>query len=453
MKYTKLILLFLSFTASLYSAQPLFRSTFLGLVPETYDTKNAVVIQRLHPVGTAEALGLKVGDQLISVNGIQVLDFQALIEILGSIHEGNAISVEILRAGKKVTLASTAQGRPQEKGKGFKVNYDQFEWQKNHLRTITYTPNKPRADNAAVMYIQGYTCDSIDHGMAPDLTMTQLLASYAAAGFKVFKMEKPGVGDSHGPLDCLKYDFDTENQAFQAGLKHFKSKHHLKAEQVFIFGHSLGVLHGAFFAEQGLAKGVMGYGGVIKPWHDYLKDIFAKQSVKYFGVSPTQAQQNTKLVAPFLHDWIKTNKAWQEVLNTDANKRAQQSELLPLNGDQIFNRHYSFFRSLSQYDFRAMWANSKSHVLMMHGGFDIQAIESGWQNAIANLVNANNPGKGKGVEFPNTEHALMRYADIESLLKAMREGLHRVDQPGDKYNPDIAKTSLKWMQTILNLNS
>lgn len=430
-------------------AKELTRGTFLGLVPESAAAGQAVVIQWLHPQGTAHALGLKEGDQLLTVNDNPVSDFSSLVNILGSIYEGSPVTVKIKRDNQELNLSATAQGRPRERGEGFSVDYDQFQWHENIIRTIIYTPDSQRADKASVMYIQGYTCGSIDHGMAPELTMNQLLATYAEAGFTVFKMEKPGVGDSEGPLDCMNYDFTIENKAFLAGLDHFKATHDIDAGNVFIFGHSLGVLHGAVFAEKGLVKGVMGYGGVNKSWHDYLVEIYSKQSVKYWGVSKTQAKENTRLIKPFLQDWIQSDKSWDDVLKEQTTKRVQNANLIQINGEQLFNRHYSFFRSINKYDFNDMWSKSKIHVLMMHGTFDIQTIESGWQDDIVAKVNANSPGKGTALKFPRTEHSLMRYEDLDSLLTAMRDRTHRVDQPGEHYNPDIAEQSLNWMQGVL----
>ncbi|GHF19261.1 hypothetical protein GCM10017044_12270 [Kordiimonas sediminis] len=426
------------------------RSAFLGVIPASPAQGQPVIVASLHPAGSAQALGVLEGDAVLTVNGQEVPDYPTLARITGQVRAGETLSLTVRRDGAVQTLTGAVAVRPLETGDGYSVTYGQFEWQDNHIRSIVYTPDTPRPDGAAVMYIQGYTCGSIDYGMVPDLTLNQVLATYAKAGFTVFKMEKPGIGDSVGPLRCDQYDFHTENAAFQAGLMHFKTLPGVNGDAVFVLGHSLGVLHSAVLASKGLIAGAMGYGGVVKSWHEYLTEIYAKQSVKYWGVSQAQADDNVRTIKPLLADWILTDRDWNEVLADPKNKEALEADLLPIRGDQVFDRHYSFFRSVNAYDFRQLWAQSTAYVLMMHGGYDIQAIESGWQDDIAAIVNAQHPGTATALVFPRTEHAMMRYPDLAALRQAMSEGTHRAGNPGDKYNPDIASQSLAWMQHILD---
>ncbi|MDG1752976.1 MAG: PDZ domain-containing protein, partial [Thalassotalea sp.] len=44
------------------------RSAFLGLSPASAESEQTVVIKALHPAGTAQTLGLAIGDSIISVN-------------------------------------------------------------------------------------------------------------------------------------------------------------------------------------------------------------------------------------------------------------------------------------------------------------------------------------------------------------------------------------------------
>ncbi|MFC3094496.1 PDZ domain-containing protein [Alteromonas sediminis] len=425
------------------------RTLFLGVSPVTAEEGEGVEVQSMHPAGTGVVLGLESGDVIKAVNGESVADFSSLVNVLGKITEGQKLVVKVERDNTEVALTGKAQSRPKEAGEGYQVEYGEFDWQDNHIRTITYHPASPRKDKAAVMFIQGYTCGSIDYGMAPEITITQLLATYAQAGFTVFKMEKPGVGDSKGPLECSQIDFDTENAAFIAGLKHFASYDYVNQDNLFVFGHSLGVLHAGVIAEKGLVKGVMGYGGVLKSWYEYLQDIYAIQSVRYFGTSESQAKANVKTVQPFLDAWLNSDKSWESLMAQDDVKQAVTSNLLPIQGELVFQRHYSFFRSLNRYDFKALWSNSQSHALLLHGTYDIQAIDGAWAGHIAELINSNTDKTAQAEMFPRTEHALMRYDELADLQQAMREGENRAGSPGDKYNPDIALRSLAWMKTIL----
>ncbi len=444
-----LVLLLLVSGATHFAQERLSRATFLGIAPESAAAGELVVVSQLFPGGTADVLGIKVGDEIRSINERPVTDFNSMRAILSEITEGMEVSVVVARKKKSLTLKGQAVGRQKETAANASVQYGEFEWQDNIIRTITYLPDTPRKDKAGVMFIQGFTCDSIDYGMVPNITISQLLRHYVAAGFTVFKMEKPGVGDSLGPRDCMDYEFNYENAAFHAGLAHFKSYPEINPDKVFIFGHSLGVLHGATIAAKGKAYGVMGYGGVFKNWHDYMQDVFSKQSVSYWGVSEEQARDNLELIKPLLKDWMISDKDWAEILEEQTTKEVLESQLLVINGEQVMGRHYSFFRAISRHDFQNDWANSQSHVLMMHGEYDIQTVESGWQDDIAEHVNRHRPGTATAMSFERTEHALMQYPSVDALLEAMANRQFNPADPGEHYNSDIAEASLGWMQKLL----
>lgn len=443
-----LFVMMLLITAVSQADQRLQRPAFLGVSPVSAEAGEEVVIANIHPGGTASAVGLRVGDQLLAINGTGIQDFSHLVRYLRGSPEGSSLTLSVLRDGAKVQLSGTAISRPKESGEGFTSQYGEFDWQGNVIRTITYLPETPRRDGAALMFIQGYTCDSIDYGMFPENTVSRLLVSYAQAGYRVFKMEKPGVGDSVGPLRCADYDFDTENRAFVAGLQHFASENSIDTDQLFVFGHSLGVLHAALIAEQGLVKGVIGYGGVVKPWYEYMQDIYSIQSVRYFGTAENRAKTNLQTLKPFLDTWLNTDKSWREVVQDPKLQNALSSGLLPISDQQIFDRHYSFFRSVNRHRFDAIWANSRAHVLMIHGSYDIQAIDGAWAKDIAKIVNDSGRVSAKSKIIPRTEHSLMQYASLGALRTAMNNGAHNPASPGDKYNPEVASLSLQWMQTV-----
>lgn len=439
----------IAFSQCTLAKNTLKRTSFLGLVPESSQVGEAVVVRQLHPQGTAHALGLKVGDRLISLNGKAIGDFSQLVAALGNINEGENIALGIERGAGSLTLNANAQGRPKEQGLGFRVRYGELSWQQEKIRTITYTPDKPRQDNAAVFFIQGYTCGSIDYGMLPDISLNQLLGQYANAGFTVMKMEKPGVGDSEGKLDCQLYDFVTENNAFLAGLTHLKAMADVNAGNVFVFGHSLGVLHAAIIAEKGLAKGVIGYGGVAKPWIDYLHDIYRKQSVLYWGVSEEQAKRNVEIMSPFLTKWLASDLPWQTVVNSKAAKRVMDEQLVTINEEQIMDRHYSFFRSVNRFDFETIWKNARSHALMLHGQFDIQAIEADWAYKVAALVNKKQGITGQALTFERTDHSLLAFANKSDLMKFTQRQASNLGT----FNKKIASSSISWMKKILSHES
>lgn len=440
----------LSLVHTVFASEQLKKRTYLGVGPAAQSGSEGVVVGQILPGGTGAKLGLEVGDKILGINGKPIPSFTSLLSSLGKITAGTELVVDIERDGKANTLRGVAISRTPENYTDFRVEYGQVEYLSEQLRSIVYHPKNPRKDRAGVFFIQGYTCGSIDYGMIPDITINQLLGSYAKAGFTVMKLEKPGVGDSAGDMDCAEIDFDTEHAAFVAGIHHFKRMPDVAGDRIFVFGHSLGVLHAARIAPTGLVKGVMGYGGVLKSWYEYTKDIYTEQSTKHFSVSQSQANQNLRRIEPFLNAWLNTEQSWESMLDDEDLKEIMNSDLIPISGETVFSRHYQFFRNLNQVDFEQHWKDTKAEVLLLHGNFDIQAIDETWAHAIAKSINAQGNHTAIAHEFPGTEHALLRYPTKAALMSAMRSGENNAGNPGDKYNPEIASVSLRWMQDVLN---
>ncbi len=429
------------------AADGLSRGTLLGIIPEQVGQNQHVVLQQILPNSTASQLGLQQGDIVHSINGEATPDFSSLLAAIRNLTTGAAIQVSITRDEASRTLSGHMQPRPFETSETAEVIYDSVKYAGNHLRSIVYKPSSLQSGQRApaIFFIQGYTCSSIDYGMAPNVTTRQMVERFAEAGYVVYRIEKPGLGDSQSEVNCDQINFSQEAQAFVHGLKALKQKDYVDASQVYIWGHSLGVLHAPVVAEQEAVAGIIGYGGVYKPWYDYMLDIYAIQSVKHFDTPQAQAQRNTKLVQPFWHLLLNTDTPWEEMLADDDVQAAISSELIGVSGDQVINRHFSFFRDLNRYDFSQLWKTSKVPVLMMHGSLDIQAISQEWA---FDVVAQNANPKSQATVIEGAEHAFMRYKDRAAHMQARNSGRYNPAEPESHYDPRVAQTTLDWLAKI-----
>ncbi|MGB0495069.1 MAG: PDZ domain-containing protein [Kangiellaceae bacterium] len=430
--------------------QPLPTSTMLGVRPVSSDAAEKVTVQAVAAGSSAAEIGILVQDKLIELDGKAIKDFDHLIQTLANKRVGDQVSFVVDRNGKLVTLTGKMKARTREKSDIALVDYATVYWNNQRIRTITYTPQAILTNNQkapAIFYLQGYTCGSIDYGFIPKITTLQLIKQFVEAGFIVYRAEKLGVGDSRGNLHCNDVDFTTEVAAFTASLRKLKSHKNVNANQIYLWGHSLGVLAAPAIAKQEKVAGIIGYGGVHKSWHDYMLDIYSKQATLYFGTDEKTAQNNLKMIKPFIHDWLKSDRSWADLLK---HKEAINSGLLPISGTQIFSRHYSFFRDLNQYDFKKLWQELQIPTLMIHGSLDIQAISKNWAFDIANSVNKGGSNLGKALVIENAEHALMSYKNIQENLDARANGQYNPGRPEGWYEAKIGETTIEW---IKNLNS
>ncbi|WP_100642387.1 trypsin-like peptidase domain-containing protein [Alteromonas facilis] len=428
-------------------ADDLPRAVLLGVGPAQSDSSDGIAVGHVAPNSTAQSLGLQVGDQITHVNKQSVAQFSDLVDLIQGMHADDPITVSITREDQTLQLEGVMQPRPYEVSEIADVSYETVEFADNRLRAIVHTPKDRRANEVlpTVFYIQGYTCGSIDLGMTPNSSLSQLVNQLVEAGYIVFRVEKPGVGDSLSPRPCSAIDFTEESQAFVHALRSLKQREQVDPNRIYLWGHSLGVLHSAVMADQESVAGVVGYGGVYKPWYDYMLDIYSQQSVKHFNVSTAQAKRNTGIVKPFLNAWLNTSTPWQEVLDDPENQPALNSDLLPINGEQIFDRHYSFFRNMNGYDFQSMWKRIDAPVLMLHGSLDIQAITADWASAIAD---ANGNSFSDSSIIKGAEHAFMRYGDAQQYASARSSGRFNPGNAGDRYDARVGEKTLEWIATL-----
>ena len=426
-------------------ASELSRGTLLGVLPEQPSNGQSIGLQRVLANSTASSLGLKAGDRILKINNQTLANFSELIAVVQPLKAKQPISVTFERNGKTMTRKGSMQPRPYEVSDNAEVLYGSVDYEGNQLRAITYKPNGVQGKAPAIFFIQGYTCGSIDMGMIPEATTKQLVEQFAAAGYVVFRVEKPGVGDSQSKQHCNDLNFSNEAKAFTHALKALKQQPFVNSEQVYLWGHSLGVLHSAVVANRESVAGIIGYGGVLKPWYDYMLDIYQHQSVKHFNTPKTRAKRNKALMAPVLDMWLNSNKDWQEITQHPATKAAIDADLIDINGERIIDRHYSFFRDLNRYDFSHLWRSLDVPVLMMHGSLDIQAIEKDWA---FDLVSLSSNSQSKALEIEGAEHAFMRYDSKSQYADARSNRTFNPAQPGNRFDTRIGEQSLKWLEHL-----
>ncbi|WP_144394408.1 alpha/beta fold hydrolase [Pleionea sediminis] len=433
--------------SSLSSANGLKPRGFLGIGGQPVDGSDGIVISNIAPNSTATQLGLQQGDRVTLINGQTILSFQDVISVLGDLREGDSITVKLTRDGQTLKFSGALSARQQEVSDAFNVISDSVTVNNNRLRSYIYQP-KDIAKNEkrpALFYIQGYTCGSVNWGALPNLTMRQLLSDIAKAGFVVYRVEKFGVGDSDGHLKCSQIDFTTELSGFDAAIKALKALPYVDENNIHLFGHSLGGLYAPLIAEKNTVKSVAVYGTVVKPWYEYLLDIYSKQALLY-GTDKKTAQKNRDRVQPLLDAWLNSDRSLEAMRHDEKLKDAFNSNLVPINGDQIFHRHYTFFRDQNQYNFAAKWKALKVPTLAIHGEYDVQAIDDSWTHDVVNAVNSHGRDIAKRVIIPKTEHSLMTYKSREATMSALSNGQNNVVQPGEHYKDFTYHELVKWLK-------
>lgn len=83
-----------------------------GIMPGNYDdTVAGVAVADASPGGSAEAAGIRAGDRLVSWNGAAIRDVRHWMEFLMDHEPGDVVTVGVLRAGARIDISVTLQGR------------------------------------------------------------------------------------------------------------------------------------------------------------------------------------------------------------------------------------------------------------------------------------------------------------------------------------------------------
>ncbi|PWL37374.1 hypothetical protein DKG77_16530 [Flagellimonas aquimarina] len=433
-------------------AQTLKRKGLLGIMMQTLNdsivTQNnlkvssGVYISTVMPNSTFSNLGVKQGNVLTKLNGRSVNTIQEVLGITGQLHEGDIIEVEYYSGNKRQNKSTSLLGRPIETFENANVSYDEVVYEGNVLRSILVTP-KHKTKPPVIYFLQGYTCGSVET-VSNDNPMKKLMLDWVNAGFAIYRIEKPGVGDSKSEKDCSQISFEEEFKAFKEGYNDLLKKSAIDTDNIFMFGHSMGGVIAPLLNHIKLPQGVITYGTVGKNWYDYMIDLYTIQP-KHFGVTDAQIKEDNKINLKFNDDLLVRKLSGKEM--SEKKEYASQFNLEDFKRGQYIGRDFKFWQGLVDVDIPQAWSRTKTNVLAMHGEFDIQAINEKGAQKIADLVNKNG-GKGTFVLIENADHGFINFNSMQHNVETLARGNMGL-YARDNYNTEIAKETIDWIKRNL----
>lgn len=434
------------------NAQSLKRKGLLGVMMQTLNDSiaaqhNLKVSSGIHiisvmPNSTFSNLGVEQGNVLTKLNDSSVNDVQDVLDITAQLYEGDLLEVEYWSGDKRMSNSTRLLGRPKENFESGSVFYDEVVYEGNTLRSILVTP-KHKSQPPVIYFLQGYTCGSVET-VSNDGPMKKLLLDWVNAGFAVYRVEKPGVGDSKSDRPCSEIGFEEELKAFKEGYADLLKKSNVDTNNIFMFGHSMGGVIAPLLNEVKPPRGIITYGSVGKNWYDYMIDLYTKQP-KHFGVSEAQIRENNKINLKFNDDLLIHKLSGTEM--AEKREYASQFNLDDLERSQYIGRNFKFWQGLVDVDITKAWSMVKTNVLAMHGEFDIQAIDEEGARIIADLVNKNS-GKGTFLLIENADHGFVNFNSMEHNVQTLSGG-NMLSYASENYNAEIAKKSIEWMRNML----
>lgn len=355
------------------------------------------------PGQTADGLGVMTGDVLLRFNG-QPVAGATIGAAVRATPSGSPITLEVLRGGKPMKLSGNMVERPRDPGnRNYTVEYSHVVSHGKRMRTIITRP-KEDGQHPAFFFIQGFSPVSYDFTLAgSDGSVQQLdgplLFQFADNGFVTMRVEKPGVGDSEGgPFADM--DFTTELDIYRQALAQLKAQAATDAQNVFVFGHSMGGAFGPMIASESPVKGIAVYGTAARTWHEYILDTVRYQGLlagSGFEDTDEEVRLSSRVLALAFHEGMSA----EAIKKSHPELSATTDGLFP--GGMFNGKSLEFWRQLGQTNFPRYWAKAKTNVLSVRGGSDFVTYDSD-HKLIADVANKAMPGSGRFVRLPDSDH-------------------------------------------------
>lgn len=413
-----------------------------ALMAHLAEVETGVRVQAVLPGGTAAALGLQAGDELLAIDAVRI---ETVADVLGWAARsaaGRAVSIELRREGRVKTLEGSAVARPMEAAgpvlsgaaePAYRVEYAHVELADGaRLRTLLSVPagNGP---HPALMLIQGVSLASVDVLLSDAHPYAQLLAPFATAGYVTLRVEKPGLGDSEGgPAAAL--DFQREAAGYRAALAMLRERPEVDPDRVFLFGHSMGGIWAPLLAAE-LEKPVAGiavYGSVFRSWNEYDLEN-ARRQFQLGGMSASEIHDALNLRAR-LNSALLLEGLDPEAARERPGLAAALDEAV-LDG-QWNGRSVAFWQQLAQLNVPDLWTRARTPVLALHGSADFVAARVDHE-LLAAAVRA----AGQAAQFESvahSDHSFLAASDEAAAYAA-------IGKPGGTYSSQAARQLDRWL--------
>lgn len=406
---------------------------------EKAGTKSGSLAMNVVPGMTAEKAGIKPGDVIVSINSKPVTP-QTLGAMMREIPSGTKLTFSALRDKKPIELTTNFVEKPRDPGNSkYSVEYTHITSNGKRMRTIVTHPKKA-GKHPVLFFIQGFSPVSYDFTLETSDGSVQtidgpILRELANSEFIVYRIEKPGVGDSEGgPFADL--DYITELDIYRQALKQIKELPDADKDNVFIFGHSMGGAFGPMIAAENPVKGICVYGTASRTWHEYIVDTIRYQGL-VGGGSYEDADEEARLGSRLMNLVMNERQSPADVVKTHPELAPLSNAMFP--GGLFNGKSLEFWRDLCKINFASYWKKCNARVFAVRGASDFVTYDVD-HKLIADIVNREHPGWGTWEVFPDSDHLFHKFATEQESIKNFQKG---------KFNNAFAKRMMDWIKGVM----
>lgn len=389
-------------------------------------------VVRVLPGLTAEKVGLKEGDVVLRLAGKPLPNPAAVAPAARTLEGGKPVELRVRRRTENLVLTGETVPRPKQKADGFEVVYDQVVSRGRRIRVIATHPTAA-GPHPTVFLIGGIGAYSVDGDFASTAYGT-ILGPLAKSGYATVRIDKPGQGDSDGPL-YPELRFGDEMDAYLQALRLAKTLPFVDRNRIAIFGHSMGGTFGPLVAAQEPVRGLVVGGTVSKTWVEYWLENTRRQSL-LGGQDPATLDQSMRNLASL------SELLFGQGLSPAQIERRRR-DLAPLmravspDGRTMSGVGIPFFQELAKQNLPAAWKVVDARVLAFWG--ENEFISAEWDHQyIVDMVNARRPGTATYQRVPQSDHGFFK-------TTSTRDSFAKWGRPGNEFNPNIVEIVRTWL--------
>jgi photosystem II stability/assembly factor-like uncharacterized protein/pimeloyl-ACP methyl ester carboxylesterase len=404
------------------------------------------------PNGSAAAAKILTADIVLSINNKTVNSMQDIAAINGVV-EGATIKYNVLRNGVEQNLIGDVKAKAKEASAVISYAYTSVKYNDGALGAIISKPINTNKKLPAVLFIQGYTCaDMAD--VAAAHPYKRLCDELTQKGYIVMRVEKPGMGASKNTPACDEINYPQEFLAFENALLALKNNADVDANNIFIWGHSLGgIIAPGLTAKYPWVKGVAVYGTLANVWGEYYLKMIREQG-KGNDVEPIALEKSIRAARIIIQKTHVEKMSIANLVKQQPNLKSALQTDFGWDGksEKLNTRSLQYFQTLDEVNTMANWANTSSKVLSLYGTADIEVLDSIGAMDIVNTVNHYHPKTATYYAIKNTDHSFAKIGTLAQAYKA-RAAANYSTIMMDNYNPEIVNVTDAWMQSIIDTNT
>ncbi len=309
-----------------------------------------------------------------------------------------------------LALADLPLKTPLEQHPGIETVAGAVDGPTGRLRTFITAPSGS-GPLAGIFVVGWLSCDTVAIESPAPRGVARLLQDLVRkSGALVFRMDKPGVGDSEG--ECARTDFVTELEAYRRAFAVFLRHPRLDRARVILVGISNGGGFGPLVAAGAPVAGYVTVGAWSKTWFEHMIDLERRRLV-LAGADPARIGPALKALEEFHAAYLFDRLTPAQV----AERRPQLRGVWYDGADSQYGRPARFYHQLQDLDLAAAWGEVRAPTLVVWGEYD-WIMDRADQEQIVRLVGP----AARLLVVPRADHSFSQHPDAATAFRQMGAG-------------------------------